>query len=122
MGGDAERARIAPSIELRGVVSRGASAWAAAGVRKLEAGDELAQGALARLPEAMRDELAAGARTVATWRLLGAAREALDALEEGQRDRMEALTFGEAFELLAACGAAGSGKATLARLAELGPA
>jgi hypothetical protein len=115
-------AGIAPSVELRGVVSRAASAWTAAGVRKLEAGDELARVALARLPEAMREELAAGARTVATWRLLGAARDALDALEEGQQDRMEALTFGEAFELLGACGAAGSGKATVTRLAELGPA
>lgn len=115
-------ARVAPSVELRGVVAKDAAAWTAAGVRKLEAGDDLARGALARLPEAMREELSAGARTVATWRLLGAVREALDALEEGQQERMEALTFGEAFELLAACGAAGSGKATLARLAELGPA
>jgi hypothetical protein len=115
-------AGIAPSIELRGVISHAASAWTAAGIRKLEAGDELARGALARLPESMHAELAAGARTVATWRLLGAARDALDALEEGQQDRMEALTFGEAFELLGACGAAGAGKAAIDRLAELGPA
>jgi hypothetical protein len=115
--------RVAPSIELRGrLFRRFASAWVAAGVQKLEAGEELAQGALSRLPEPMREEISAGARQVATWRLLGAAREALDALEAGQQERMEALIFGEALELFDACGASGDGKALVGRLAGLGPA
>lgn len=115
-------AKVAPSVELRGGLRRSASSWAAAGVRKLEAGSELAAGALARLPEPMREEISAGARQVATWRLLGPARAALEALEEGQLERLEALAFGEALELIGACGAAGTGKAVLERLAELGPA
>lgn len=114
---------VAPSIELRGRLHRrSASAWVAAGVRKLEAGDELAEGALTRLPQAMREEIVVGAQREATWRLLAAARDAIDALDAGQQERMEALIFGEALELFGACHVEGAAKAMIQRLSDQGPA
>lgn len=107
------------SVEVVGR-ARQLSAWAPGGARKLDVGSACAEVVLGALEPSLRDSLRAKARAVGVplWELLAQLGDPLAEAPEAARERVEALSYGEALELLEASGGRGSATAATTFLAE----
>ncbi len=94
--------------------------YVAAGVRKVECAAPFEQLALAAYPETVRMSLAekAGKAGLSPGELLGVLSGQLEPVSESEQTRLEALTFAEASEVLAALGASRTGWKSMLFLAE----
>jgi len=108
------------SIEDRGTPSRLLSSWTAAGVKKVDVGQPFARVALRALPTERQDELRAKAQEagVGVAELMGRTDAPLSTADLEAKERVEALSYGEAFALFEAFGAVGSGQRSMRKLAE----
>lgn len=98
------------ALEDHGTPHRRLSAWAAAGVRKVDVGEPLARRVLQVLPSEVQETLAgrAQAARIGLGELLAQLGDPLGAVSDAERERAEALCYGDAADLLAAIGAQGS--------------
>jgi hypothetical protein len=98
------------AIEDRGTPSRLLSSWTAAGVRKVDAGQPFARPVLSALSGERQEELLAKAREagVGLAELLGRTEAPLGAVAPELKERVEAIAYGEALDLLEVLGGVGS--------------
>ncbi|HEY8208975.1 MAG TPA: hypothetical protein VIG99_15900 [Myxococcaceae bacterium] len=108
------------SVEDLGASAREPGAWGPAGARKLDAGGPFTRVVLGALEPELRASLEARAAAtgVPAWDLLAQFGDPLRDAAEGARERVEALSYAEALELLERSGARGSASAAMAFLAE----
>ncbi|XXF81016.1 hypothetical protein P2318_15010 [Myxococcaceae bacterium GXIMD 01537] len=94
--------------------------YVAAGARKVDCTGPFERLALEAWPPEAREQVRskAGAAGLAAGELLSVLEEQLPPLEAAARERLEALSFAEATDLLAALGAAGTGWRAMSWLAE----
>ncbi len=107
------------SLEDAGSPRRLLSAWAAAGIRKVDVGGPFARLVLRCLPASLREGLEQRARSsgVPLHELLAQLGDPLES-SPGERERAEALAYGEAGELLAMVGASGTATQAMEFLAQ----
>lgn len=98
------------ALEDHGTPFRRLSAWAAAGVRKLDVAEPLARRVLQALPDEARAQLQERARSarLGVGELLAQLGDALGGLTDEARARVEALSYGDTADLLEAVGSKGS--------------
>ncbi|HYV44536.1 MAG TPA: hypothetical protein VFA20_06715 [Myxococcaceae bacterium] len=108
------------SVEALGPTVPTPEAWGPAGARKLDAGGPFTRLVLGALEPELRAslEVRAKATGVATWELLAQFGDPLQDAAPRAREKVEALSYAEALDLLERAGARGSASASVAFLAE----
>jgi len=108
------------SVEEVGTSVRALPGWGPAGARKVDMGAPFARVVLGALEPDLRAslEVRAIATSIPTWELLAQFGDPLQEAPAGAREKVEALSYAEALELLERAGARGSATAATAFLAE----
>jgi len=108
------------SVEELGATVRAPAAWGPGGVRKLDAGGPFTRVVLGSLEAELRAslEVRATATSIPTWELLAQLGDPLQEAPASARERVEALSYAEALELLEQAGARGSATTAMGFLAE----
>ena len=108
------------TVEEVGTSTRALPGWGPAGARKVDLGAPFARVVLSALEPDMRASLKvrAIATSIPTWELLAQFGDPLQEAPAGAREKVEALSYAEALELLEQAGAHGSATAAMAFLAE----